>query len=75
MIYQLRKAGYSTKKLVSVYYVLIRPILEYAAPVWSALPLYLAADIGMVRDFKNKLDSRSAYFAPRSSNLFFLNHW
>ena len=33
IINQLRKAGYSTKELVSVYCILIRPILEYAAPV------------------------------------------
>ena len=48
IINQLRKAGYSTKELVSVYCTLIRPILEYAAPVWSALCSCLAADIEMV---------------------------
>ena len=49
IIYQVRKAGYSTKELVSVYCTLIRPILEYAAPVWSVLPSCLAADIKMVQ--------------------------
>ena len=49
IINQLRKAGYSTKELVSVYCTLIGPILEYAAPVWSALSLCLAADIEMVQ--------------------------
>ena len=49
IINQLRKAGYSTKELVSVYCTLIRPILEYGAPVWSALPSCLAADIEMVQ--------------------------
>ena len=49
IIYQLRKAGYSTKELVSVYCTLIRPILEYAAPVWSVLPSCLAANIEMVQ--------------------------
>ena len=49
IIYKLRKAGYSTKDLVSVYGTLIRPILEYAAPVWSALPSCLASDIEMIQ--------------------------
>ena len=49
IIYQLRKAGYSTKELVSVYSTLIGPILEYAAPVWSALPSCLAADIEIIQ--------------------------
>ena len=49
IINQLRKAGYSTKELVSVYCTLIRPILEYAAPVWSALSSCLASDIEMVQ--------------------------
>ena len=49
IINQLRKAGYSTKELVSVYCTLIRPILENAATVWSALSSCLAAEIEMVQ--------------------------
>ena len=39
----------STKELISVYCTLIRPILEYAAPVWSVLLPCLAPDIEMVQ--------------------------
>ena len=49
IINQLRKAGYSTKELVSVYCTLIRPIFEYAAPIWSVLFSCLASDIEMVQ--------------------------
>ena len=37
----LRKSGVACADLVSIYCALIRSVLEYAAPVWAALPLYL----------------------------------
>ena len=36
----LRKSGVACADLVSIYCALIRSVLEYAAPVWAALPLY-----------------------------------
>ena len=37
----LRKSGVACADLVSIYCALIRSVLEYAAPVWAAFPLYL----------------------------------
>ena len=37
----LRKSGVACADLVSIYCDLIRSVLQYAAPVWAALPLYL----------------------------------
>ena len=37
----LRKSGVACADLVSIYCALVRSVLEYAAPVWAALPLYL----------------------------------
>jgi len=37
----LRKSGVVCADLVSIYCALIRSVLEYAAPVWAALPLCL----------------------------------
>ena len=37
----LKKAGVKPSDLVGIYCALIRSVLEYAAPVWSGLPVYL----------------------------------
>ena len=37
----LKKAGVQPSDLVGIYCALIRSVLEYAAPVWSGLPVYL----------------------------------
>ena len=34
MLYQLKRAGSTQKDLVSVYVSVVRPVLEYACPVW-----------------------------------------
>ena len=34
MIYQLRRAGIGQPDLVTIYVSVIRPVLEYACPVW-----------------------------------------
>jgi hypothetical protein len=44
MLYQ-GSIHYPVGKLVTVYCILVRPILEYAAPVWSAIPGYLKAKV------------------------------
>ena len=38
----LKKAGVQPRDLVGIYRALIRSVLEYAAPVWSGLPVYLS---------------------------------
>ena len=38
----LKKAGVQLSDLVGIYCALIRSVLEYAAPVWSGLPVYLS---------------------------------
>ena len=35
MLYQLKRAGVSQNDLVKMYVSIIRPVLEYACPVWS----------------------------------------
>ena len=37
----LKKSGLTIKQLVQVYCSIIRSVLEYACPVWAALPKYL----------------------------------
>ena len=38
----LKKAGVQPRDLVGIYCALIRSVLEYAAPMWSGLPVYLS---------------------------------
>lgn len=49
IIRQLRKAGYNKEELVTLYCCLVRPILEYAVPVWAALPSYLCENIESIQ--------------------------
>ena len=35
MLYQLKRAGISQNDLVKIHVSIIRPVLEYACPVWS----------------------------------------
>ena len=50
MLYQLKRAGISQTDLVTIYVSIIRPILEYACPVWStSLPKYLSDAIKMIQ--------------------------
>ena len=46
MLYQLKRGGISQRELVQIYIAIIRPVLEYACPVWNTcLPLYLSEAI------------------------------
>ena len=46
MLYQLKRAGISQTDLVTVYVSVVRPVLEYACPVWHTnLPKYLSDSI------------------------------
>ena len=50
MLYQLKRAGISQLDLVKIYVSVIRPVLEYACPVWSTnLPKYLLDAIEMIQ--------------------------
>ena len=50
MLYQLKHAGITHKDLVSAYVSGVRPVLEYAYPVWhSNLPQYLFDNIEVIQ--------------------------
>ena len=50
MLYQLKRAGISQNDLVKIYVSIIRPVLEYACPVWSTrLPTYLSDAIELIQ--------------------------
>ena len=50
MLYQLKRAGISQHDLVKIYVSIIRPVLEYACPVWgTSLPKYLSDAIEMIQ--------------------------
>ena len=50
MLYQLKRGGISQRELVHIYIAIIRPVLEYACPVWNTcLPLYLSEAIEMIQ--------------------------
>ena len=45
----LRRAGVGTDNMLKAYITIIRPLLEYAGPVWQAIPEYLSNKIESVR--------------------------
>jgi hypothetical protein len=46
MIYQLKRAGINQNNLIRIYVSVIRPVVEYACPVWQTyLPKYLSDNI------------------------------
>ena len=50
MLYQLKRAGIRQTDLVNVYISVVRPVLEYACPVWHTnLPKYLSDNIEMIQ--------------------------
>ena len=50
MLYQLKRAGIRQTDLVNVYVSVVRPVLEYACPVWhTKLPKYLSDNIEMIQ--------------------------
>ena len=49
-MYQLKRAGIRQTDLVNVYVSVVRPVLEYACPVWHTnLPKYLSDNIEMIQ--------------------------
>ena len=50
MLYPLKRAGITQKDLVSVFINVMRPVLEYACPVWHTnLPQYLSDNIEVIQ--------------------------
>ena len=50
MLYQLKRAGISQSDLVTVYLSVVRPVLEYACPVWHTnLQQYLSDNIETIQ--------------------------
>ena len=50
MLYQLKRAGVKQEDLVRIYVSVIRPVVEYACPVWhSSLPQYLSDHVETVQ--------------------------
>ena len=51
MVYQLKRAGIEQAELLRIYLSIVRPVLEYACPVWSTnIPNYLSQNIEMVEN-------------------------
>ena len=49
MIYQLKRAGINQNDLIRIYVSVIRPVVEYACPVWHTnLPKYLSDNIEVI---------------------------
>ena len=50
MLYQLKRAGVNQADLVTIYISVMRPVVEYACPVWHTnLPIYLSDNIEMIQ--------------------------
>ncbi len=45
----LRRAGVEKDNILKVYLTTVRPVLEYAVPVWQAIPDYLSEAIEVVQ--------------------------
>ena len=45
----LRKCGVACQDLVQVYCSLVRSVIEYAAPVWADLPVYLSKALELIQ--------------------------
>ena len=50
MLYQLKRAGITQTNMFSVYVSMVRPVLEYACPVWHTnLPQYLSDNVVVIK--------------------------
>ena len=69
MLYQLKRAGVNQADLVTIYISIVRPVVEYACPVWQTnLPIYLSDNIEMIQ----KRAVRAIF--PGMSYVDILNH-
>ena len=79
MLYQLKRAGISQNDLVKMYVSIIRPVLEYACPVWSTIHPGLHYDdilvlVGLQSLKKRRDNICKAYFYRLKCNTHRLNH-
>ena len=50
MLYQLKRSGISQADLLKIYVSVVRPVMEYACPVWhTCLPKYLSDDLETIQ--------------------------
>ena len=69
MLYQLKRAGVNQADLITIYISVVRPVVEYACPVWHTyLPIYLSDNIEMIQ----KRAVRAIF--PGMSYVDILNH-
>lgn len=45
----LRRAGVEQRNILKVYLTTIRPVLEYAVPIWHSIPAYLVKKLESVQ--------------------------
>ena len=70
MMYQLKRAGISQSDLVTVYLSVVRPVLEYACPVWHTnLQQYLSDNIETIQKRALRCIFRGASYAEILSNV------
>jgi len=51
MICQLKRAGINQNDLIRIYVSVIRPVVEYACPVWhTSLPKYVSSNIEIIEN-------------------------
>ena len=75
MLYQLKRAGIRQTDLVNVYVSVVRPVLEYACPVWHTnLPKYLSENIEMIqkRALKSIFPNKGYFVWKTGCNMFHL---
>ena len=49
-MYMLKRAGVNQAALVTIYISVVRPVVEYACPVWHTnLPIYLSDNFEMIQ--------------------------
>ena len=69
MLYQLKRTSVNQADLVTIYISVVRPVVEYACPVWHTnLPIYLSDNIEMIQ----KRAVRAIF--PGMSYVDILNH-
>ena len=69
LLYQLKRAGIRQADMVTIYLTVVRPIVEYACPVWHTnLPTYLSDSIEIIQ----KRALRGIF--PGMSYIDILNH-
>ena len=70
MMYQLKRAGISQSDLVTVYLSVVRPVLEYACPVWHTnLQQYLSDNIETIQKRALRCIFGGASYAEILSNV------